>query len=253
MRTIYRTLLRSIFALGLVLFIYSLDATASTNQTVPLHEFRTILTKTAIYEQPDETSKKLSTLHTTNGVIIIEQLDSLWTSVRYGNRVGYVYTAALVKAKNPTTKSYAKNINQRYRYETPLLKQKYFEAYYDKKSPNWQFEAEPTALGSLEFETASGLYIGDARTSKMYKALPYPVRKGTTFKSIYDRSAKVVRTDAVVRTKNKTFKHVVVVRSAQMDYYYAPSNGLIQITLLKKNIIKIDGQPTFAKVSSLIK
>ncbi|WP_010300707.1 hypothetical protein [Kurthia senegalensis] len=208
MRTIYRTLFHSLLISGLFLLSYAVDATASTNQTAPLDDFRTILTKTAIYEQPDETSKILSTLHVTNGVLVIEQIDSLWTSVRYGNQIGYVYTAALLKAKTYTGTSYAKNIYHHYRYATPLVKEKYVEAYYDQ---NWQFNAEPIALGSLEFETEKGLYIGDARTTKLYKVLPYPIRKGTTFKSMYDRTAKIIQTDATVRTKTKTLKRVFVV------------------------------------------
>lgn len=223
---------------------------AATYDTASIKDFRTVHTQTSVYSKPSQTAKKVGSLRSTEAVVINKNVANGWTKIRFGFETGYVKTSALKKAAANTSTSYAKNISKKYTYTTPQNKGSEFTtqyvaqfkkamAYNDSSVNFWFYNSEPDAQGVTEYDTAKGLYVGNVDTGKLELAVPYPAKKGTSFKGFDHKKSVVFSTTATVKLHGKTYKNVVIIKNGGQQYYYAPNKGLIQLRENGKALVKL--------------
>ncbi|MFJ8262701.1 hypothetical protein ACIQ4I_12230 [Rummeliibacillus sp. NPDC094406] len=140
--------------------------------------------------------------------------------MRDKNKIYYGIDSAM-----PFTEKYVKTKNG-YRI-TYFNKSEDMDGYY-----NWQKE------------TKTGLYL--KTVEEPMKLLPYPIKLGKTWE-VFGEVNRIIDTDATVKIKAGTFKHVVVARDNSTENinkdiyciksYYAPNAGKIKEELIENNQI----------------
>ena len=240
-------------ALSLGLFSTTIatgTANAATYDTASIKDFRTVHTQVPVYSNPSQTAKKVGSLRATEAVVIEKAVAKGWTKIRFGFDTAYVKTSALKKVTANTGTSYAKNISKKYTYMMPQNKGSEYNTHYiaqfkrtmtynDSSVNFWFYNSEPDAQGVAEYDTAKGLYVGNVDTGKFELAVPYPVKKGASFKGFDNKKSVVASTNATVHMAGKTYKNVVIVKNDGQQFYYAPNTGLIQLRENGHALIKL--------------
>lgn len=218
------------------------EAATNTYKTASLKEFRLVKPNQTvyIYSQPSVKSNKLDKLPNNSAVIVTGKTSNGFSQTRHAFGYAYVKTTALKKAQTNTKKlKYARNISKNYSYYQ--FDKNYYNfnrnisaKYHTKYGGNavvknfWLFSGTPLTFPTTEYETNSGLYVGNMDYGYLTLELKYPLKKNSTWKADFNQNAKIISTNSTVKTKAGTFKNVVAVKQGSVTNYYAPNKGLIK-------------------------
>ncbi|GEL03456.1 SH3 domain-containing protein [Rummeliibacillus stabekisii] len=220
--------------------------------TASLKSFKIATTNTKIYEKPSAKSSVIQKLKKGQGIAVLQGTKNGWTKVSLYFGKGYVKTSDLHSLAPHKNTHYARNINKTYEYRTPFNKGSEFKethkstfqkVYADNRTVTnfWLHKAEPDNYGMMEYETTKGLFTGYKEDGIATLAIKYPIKKQQTWQGSDGQVMKVLGTNQTVKTKDGSFKHVVMVKNGKgKNYsYYAPNIGLIKEVANGKTITEI--------------
>lgn len=215
----------------------------STYKTASLRSFKLVHSNhiVKIYRKASTNSTVLDRAKNNQGVVVLKKFSNGWSKVSLQFTSGFIQTKYLISAKQNKNTPYAMNLNSTYFFYNPGNKGSGFKTYYTAKfktsyAPNktltdfWFLNAEPDSYGKMEYETANGLYTGYKEIGIASLAVKYPVKLNKTWIGLDGQTLKIVANNKTVKTKEGSFKNVVVVKMGKgKNYsYYAPYIGLIK-------------------------
>ncbi|WP_397539681.1 SH3 domain-containing protein [Rummeliibacillus pycnus] len=216
-----------------------------------------IIYPTSLYKNPSSKSTKIAKVQKNNKVLLYSINSNGWAKVKYGQKIGYIYSVNLEIIKSQKV-SYAMNPKKVYKYHNTgvalfTYPSEYdymwsngktsspFLRYFNKNSYVWYqgkklYQYDPKGYDQLHMiEEARGLTMYSAHAEGM-TVLEYPVISN---KKYYFMGPTPVQMNILIKpftVKAGTFKNVVRVNYGNIKMYLAPKVGIIKISK--------DGKPT---------